>query len=137
MSGLVLGGSYNGLSSKQTVTSKRDSEGVINRRVVRDSWNTPYATGTYNGNKRVITPFRAVNNLGDFLSRQNYVCGGPNQVNASKPGMKSKIGSMIMTCDATGVPASSCNTKFVSDSSDYVRFKKQRATNQNYNDSAN
>ena len=137
MSGLVLGGSYNGLSSKQTVTSKRDSEGVINRRVVRDSWNTPYATGTYNGNKRVITPFRAVNNLGDFLSRQNYVCGGPNQVNASKPGMKSKIGSMIMTCDSKGVPASSCNTKFVSDSSDYVRFKKQRATNHNYNDSAN
>ena len=137
MSGLVLGGPYNGHSSKQTVSSKRDSEGVITRRILRDSWNTPYATGTYNGQKRVITPFRAVNNLGDFLSRQNYVCGGPNQVNASKPGMKSKIGSMIMTCDATGVPASSCNTKFVPDSSDYVRFKKQRATNQNYNDSAN
>ena len=137
MPGLVLGGPYNGHSSKQTVSSKRDSEGVLTRRVVRDSWNTPYATGTYNGNKRVITPFRAVNNLGDFLSRQNYVCGGPNQVNASKPGMKSKIGSMIMTCDTTGVPGSSCNAKFVPDSSDYVRFKKQRAMNLNYNDSAN
>ena len=119
----VLGGPYNGHSSKQTVSSKRDSESAIARKVLRTSWNTPYATGTYSNEKRVTTPFRAVNNLGDFLGRQTYSCGGPKQ--------------MTFTCDSTNVPASSANVKFVSDSSDYIRFRKQQAMNRNYNDSAN
>lgn len=131
----VLGGPYNGYSGKQTVTNFKDSEQTTTRSVLRNAWNTPYATGVVNGRKRVITPFRAVNNLGDFLARQNYVCGGPNQVNASKPGMKSRIGSIISNCDGSNVPASNCNPRFVSDSSDYVRFKKQQAMNRNYNDS--
>ena len=118
----VLGGPYNGHSSKQTVSSKRDSESAIARKVLRSSWNTPYATGTYAGEKRVITPFRAVNNLGDFLGRKNYSCGGPKQ--------------MTFTCDSSNVPASSTNVKFVPDSSDYIRFRKQQAMNRNYNDSA-
>ncbi len=118
----VLGGPYNGHSSKQTVSSKRDSESAITRKVLRSSWNTPYATGTYEGEKRVITPFRAVNNLGDFLGRKNYSCGGPNQ--------------MTFTCDSSNVPASSTNVKFVPDSSDYIRFRKQQAMNHNYNDNA-
>ena len=131
----VLGGPYNGYSGKQTVTNFKDSEQTTTRSVLRNAWNTPYATGVVNGRKRVITPFRAVNNLGDFLARQNYVCGGPNQVNASKPGMKSRIGSIISECDGSNVPASNCNPRFVSDSSDYVRFKKQQAMNRNYNGS--
>ena len=118
----VLGGPYNGHSSKQTVSSKRDSESAITRKVLRSSWNTPYATGTYEGEKRVITPFRAVNNLGDFLGRKNYSCGGPNQ--------------MTFTCESSNVPASSANIKFVPDSSDYIRFRKQQAMNRNYNDPA-
>ena len=116
----VLGGPYNGYSGKQSVTSKRDSESAITKKIVRSSWNTPYATGEVEGQKRVTTPFRAVNNLGDFLGRQNYSCGGPKQ--------------MTFTCDSTNVPASSTNTKFVSDSSDYIRFKKHQAVNRNYND---
>jgi len=131
----VLGGPYNGYSGKQTVTNFKDSEQTTTRSVLRNAWNTVYASGEVNGHKRVITPFRAVNNLGDFLARQNYVCGGPNQVNASKPGMKGRIGSIISNCDGTGVEASNCNPRFVSDSSDYVRFKKQQAMNRNYNDS--
>jgi hypothetical protein len=131
----VLGGPYNGYSGKQTVTNYKDSEQTTTRSVLRNAWNTRYATGEVNGHKRVITPFRAVNNLGDFLSRQNYVCGGPNQVNASKPGMKGRIGSIISNCDGTGVEASNCNPRFVADSSDYIKFKKQQAMNRNYNDS--
>ena len=123
MSTSVLGGPYNGHSSKQTVSSKRDSESALTRKVLRSSWNTPYATGTVEGEKRVTTPFRAVNNLGDFLGRKNYSCGGPKQ--------------MTFTCDSTNIPASSTNVKFVSDSSDYIRFRKQQAMNLNYNDSAN
>ena len=133
----VLGGPFNGYSGKQTMTNYKGSEQAMTRRVLRSAWNTQYATGVVNGQNRVITPFRAVNNLGDFLSRTNYVCGGPNQVNASKPGWKGRIGSIISNCDSTGVEASSGNHRFVSDSSDYIRYKKQRAMNHNYNDSKN
>jgi hypothetical protein len=133
----VLGGPFNGYSGKPTMTNYKGSEQALTRRVLRSAWNTQYASGVVNGNNRVITPFRAVNNLGDFLSRTNYVCGGPNQVNASKPGWKGHIGSIITNCDETGVEASSGNHRFVSDSSDYIRYKKQRAMNHNYNDSKN
>jgi len=124
----------NGISPKQTLTNYKDGEQSLDRGVLRRGWNQLNAIGTINGYKRVITPFRAVNNLGDFLARPNYVCGGPNQVNASKPGWKGHIGSIISQCDATGVEGASCNPRFVSDSSDYVRFRKLRAMNKNYND---
>ena len=109
----------------------------MSRRVLVKSWNTAYANGTYNGRNRVVTPFRAVNNLGDFLQRTNYICGGPNQVNADKPGWKGRIGSIISQCDNSGIPSSTCNVKYVSDSSDYISFKKLQAQNQNYNDLKN
>jgi hypothetical protein len=129
-----LGGPFTGYSAPQTQANERTSENAMYRRVVRRAWNNPYAVGNVNGYKRVTTPFRAVNNLGDFLGRVQYVCGGSNQVNASKPGMKSIIGSIRSQCDGTNVPASVCNTKFVADSSDYVTFKKQMAMTKNYND---
>jgi len=124
----------NGISPKQTVTSFKHGEQAQSREVLRRSWNQLQASGTVNEKQRVLTPFRAVNNLGDFLGRKNYVCGGPNQVNASKPGWKGHIGSIISNCDNSGVEGASCNPKFVSDSSDYVRFRKLRAMNKNYND---
>jgi len=119
-----LGGPYKGYSPQQTTPSFKSSEQVMVRGVLRRGWNTSYATGTVNGKKRIITPFRAVNNLGDFLSRENYVCGG-------------HIGSIISQCDGTGVPSSTCNVKFVPDSSDYTTYKKQVALNTNYNDLKN
>lgn len=124
----------NGISPKQTVTSFKHGDQSQSREVLRRSWNQLQASGTVNNKERVLTPFRAVNNLGDFLGRKNYVCGGPNQVNASKPGWKGHIGSIISSCDNSGVEGASCNPKFVSDSSDYVRFRKLRAMNKNYND---
>lgn len=129
-----LGGGFQGISPKQTINNYKDSSQVMTRRVLTHSWNGAYASGTVNGMKRVITPFRAVNNLGDFLARPNYICGGPNQVNADKPGMKGRIGSIISQCDSTGIPSSTCNVKFVPDSSDYITYKKQRAIGQTYND---
>lgn len=131
-----LGGGIQGISSKQTVNNYKDSNLVMTRRVLVKSWNNPYATGTVEGKDRVITPFRAVNNLGDFLARQNYVCGGPNQVSAHKPGWKGHIGSIISNCDASKIPSSTCNVKYVSDSSDYMTYKKQRAIMQTYNDNS-
>ena len=132
-----LGGPYQGYSPMQTIDNFKNSDNVIARKVLVKSWNTPYATGTYNGKKRIVTPFRAVNNLGDFLGRVNYVCGGPNQVNANKPGWKGHIGSIISRCDGSGVPSSTCNTRFVPDSSDYTKFRKYQAMNKNYNELKN
>ena len=126
-----------GISAKQTVTNYKGGEQSLDRGVLRRSWNQINAIGVINERNRVITPFRAVNNLGDFLARPNYVCGGPNQVNASKPGWKGHIGSIISSCDNSGVEGASCNPRFVSDSSDYVRFRKLRAMNKNYNDVKN
>lgn len=131
----TLGGGIPGIAPKQTITNYKGGDQVISRRVVVKSWNTPYATGTVNGRTRITTPFRAVNNSGDFLGRVEYTCGGPNPTNADKPGWKSRIRNMLSNCDGSGVPASSCNVKFVADSSDYSRFKKYRAINQLYNDS--
>lgn len=128
------GGPYQGYSPQQTITNYKDSEQTMIRGVLRRSWNNTNVNGNINGNKRIITPFRAVNNLGDYLGRQNYVCGGSNQVNANKPGWKGHIGSILSACDNTGVAASVTNNRFVPDSSDYITFKKQRAISQNYND---
>jgi len=130
------GGPFNGYSPQQTVTNYKDSEQTTIRRILRNSWNNQQALGTINGKKRIITPFRATNNLGDFLSRKNYVCGVPNQINADKPGWKNRLGT-ISNCDGTGVPAGSCNMRFVPDSSDYIRYRKQRAIGNTYNDLKN
>jgi len=129
-----LGGPFPGFSSKQTMTNYKTSELVGMRKVLRMGWNTPYATGTVNNLSRVITPFRAVNNSGDFLARKNYSSDGPNPTNASRPGYSRKIGSIWTNTDKTGIPASSCNVKFVADSSEYTKFRKQRSNNRNYND---
>jgi hypothetical protein len=130
-----LGGDINGISPIQTINNYKSSEDIMIRGILRNGWNTTYARGNVNGYNRVITPFRAVNNSGDFLARVNYVCGGANQVNASYPGWKSRIGSIISNCDKSGVPSSTCNVKFVADSSDYVTFRRQQAVNTTYNDS--
>jgi hypothetical protein len=128
-----LGGGFKGVSPKQTINSNKDSEMCMTRRVLRDSWNTSYATGTVNGYKRVVGGFKAVSNIGDFLSRQNYVCKIPNPQSDSIRG-RNRIGSIINHCDNTGIPCSNTNTKFIPDSSEYIKYRKQRAINQNYND---
>jgi len=131
------GGPYTGFSPKQTCLNYKSSENIMARRIVVKSWNTQYATGVFNGKSRIITPFRAVNNLGDFLGRKNYQAGGPNTVTADRYKRKNNIGAVPTSYDASGVPASTCNPKFVPDSSDYIRFKKLRATNYTYNEQKN
>lgn len=131
-----LGNGIKGISPKQTITNYKGSDQVMSRKLVVKSWNTAYAIGTVNGKSRITTPFRAVNNSGDFLGRVHYSCGGPNPINADKPGWKNRIRNMFNNCDNTGIPASSTNVKFVADSSEYSKYKKLRAINVNYNDSS-
>lgn len=142
MSGKVIapsslgGGPYQGWSPQQTVLNYKSNENVIHRKLVTRAWNTKAATGQINGRNRVITPFRAVNNAGDFLARPDYTCGGPNPVNAKRAGLGGKgvLTSIISQCDGSGVAPNYGNNKYVYDSSDYIRYRKLRSVNNNYND---
>lgn len=108
-----------------------------NRFSLRQAWNTTYIDILLNADKpRIATPFRAVNNAGDLLCRKYYSCGGPCQTPQSIPGLyglSSKFGSIQTLCDGTQVPPSSCNGKYVYDSSDYSTYLKQKAILSNYN----
>jgi hypothetical protein len=136
----TLGGPYQGFSPQQTVLNYKHGAQSLTRSILRRGWNTAFATGTYNGQKRVITPFRAVNNSGDFLARKEYKCGGPTGMSKSSIGWAGStiyLGSKIDNCDDSGVPGASGNVKYVYDSSDYVTFRRQQAVNRNYNDLKN
>jgi hypothetical protein len=80
--------------------------------------------------------FRAVNNAGDPLSRKNYSCGGPNQL-SSRPGIPNvttRDGPPSTSgCDGN-IPPSTCNVKYVYDSSDFIKFRKQVALRRTYDD---
>ena len=39
-------------------------------------------------------------------------------------------------CDDSGKEASSCNVKFVYDSSDFIRYAKEKAIHKNYNETS-
>ena len=133
---MSLGGGIKGISPVQTILNYKDGDQALMRRKLRSAWNTSYASGTVKGQKRIITPFRAINNSGDFLSRQNYVCGGPNPNAVHRGGIRHRFGSIISQCDKSGIESSNCNTRFVPDASDYTTFKKQTAMNKNYNDAS-
>lgn len=129
------GGAYNGVMVKQTQSNQRAGEFSVYRRVLRNSWNGMNLWNAQNNHARLITPFRAANNSGDYLGRVNYSSGGPNPQSADKPGYGRLIGSVPKHADATGVSGATCNPRFVADSSDYIRFKKLKAVNRTYNDS--
>jgi len=135
------GGPYNGFSPDQFENNKKGGADVISRKILVKSWNGQYATGSYTGANgkvysRVTTPFRAVNNLGDFLGRNYYSSGGPQPITRTHPDRfsKSVIRAVPNNPDGTGVPASSCNPRYVADCSDYIRYRKLRSVNRNYND---
>ena len=144
------GGAINGYMPQQTQNvDKRYPEFEHIRFTLKNAWNTTYPSQLRRDNltKPITTPFRAVNNAGDLLSRLNYSCGGSCQTFQSRPGLKglrNHFGAVQDTCipSATysslqllnNIHASACNVKYVYDSSDYVTYLKQKAVNKNYND---
>jgi len=119
------------------------------RFTLKNAWNTDYKRQLRQNNlkKSITTPFRAVNNAGDLLSRQYYSCGGSCQTFQSRPGLKglrTKFGTISNSCIPgvtyntlqllDNVPAAACNVKFVYDSSDYITYLKQQAMSKNFND---
>lgn len=144
------GGAINGYMPQQTQnTDKRYPEFENIRFTLKNAWNTTYPSQLRRDNLKqpITTPFRAVNNAGDILSRLNYSCGGSCQSFQSRPGLKglkNHFGAVQDSCTPSAayntlqllknIPAAACNVKFVYDSSDYVTYLKQKAVNKNYND---
>ena len=144
------GGAIQGWMPQQTQNvDKTYPEFEQIRWTLKEAWNTKYRGQLRrNGLKQSITtPFRAVNNAGDLLSRDNYSCGGTCQTPQSRPGLhglKTHFGSVQSSCIPSAtysslqllntIPAAACNVKYVYDSSDYTTYLKQRAVNKNYND---
>ena len=118
------------LKRKHTKINTINYEDYVNVRLaLRQAWNTNYKSQLGTSNKLKITPFRAVTNSGDLLSRQNYSCGGGSSFQ-SRPnvlGLKGHMGSALNICDNSGIAAANCNVKYVYDSSDYVKYLKQSA----------
>ena len=144
------GGAIRGYMPQTTQNvDKRYPEFEHIRFTLKNAWNTNYRR-QLRANKlkqSITTPFRAVNNAGDLLSRENYSCGGTCQTFQSRPGLRglrTKFGSISNSCTPSAiysnlqllsdVPAAACNVKYVYDSSDYITYLKQKAVNKNYND---
>jgi hypothetical protein len=144
------GGAINGYMPQTTQNvDKRYPEFEQIRFTLKQAWNTTYPSQLKRDNLKtpITTPFRAVNNAGDLMSRKNYSCGGSCQTFQSRPGLRglrTRFGAIQNTCipsDAynslqflENIPAAACNVKYVYDSSDYVTYLKQRAVAKNYND---
>jgi hypothetical protein len=144
------GGAINGWMPQQTqLVDKKYVDYEQIRFTLKNAWNTkyPYQLKVNKLKQTITTPFRAINNAGDILSRENYSCGGPCQSFQSRPGLhglKQNFGAISTTCVPSAaynslqlinnIPAAACNVKYVYDSSDYTRYLKQKAVNLNYND---
>ena len=147
------GGAIQGWMPQTTQNvDKRYSEYEQIRYTLKNAWNTTYPSQLKRNNltRSITTPFRAVNNAGDLLSRENYSCGGSCQTPQSRPGLNGlsqRFGSVSVSCTPSAaynslqliknVPAAACNVKYVYDSSDYITYLKQKAVNKNYNDFSN
>ena len=147
------GGAIRGWMPQATqLTDKRYPDYEQIRYILKNAWNTTYRSQLQRNNLKqsITTPFRAVNNAGDLLSRENYSCGGTCQTPQSRPGLhglSTHFGSVSVSCTPSAaynslqlikdIPAAACNVKYVYDSSDYVTYLKQRAIVKNYNDLTN
>lgn len=142
--GSVPAGNYpnvKGASIQKPKPTVDTSERSRDRFVLRNAWNTNTLNRTGTVTIGTVTSelksgaFRVVNNAGDPLSRKNYSCGGPNMI-TSRPGvmiLTTKDGGQDKSnCDGSGVPPSTCNVKYVYDSSEFTKYKKLTAKNRGY-----
>ena len=144
------GGAIQGYMPQPTLTvDKRYSEFEQIRFTLKNSWNTTYPSQLKRDNlkKPIIGPFRATQNAGDLLCRENFSCGGSCQTPQFRPnvyGLKQRFGATSKSCQPSvvynslqeiqNIPSATCNIKWVYDSSDYITYLKQKAINKNYND---
>lgn len=139
----TLGGGVPGSFKVGFGNTSVGSDIALKRKVLRKAFKTNKISKA-NNIAASCGPFRMANNLGDPLSRQNLSCGGCNQVNdVNSNVLNSKLADGVSNkdCGVTvhgvtplDVPLQSGNSKFVSDSSLYTKFKHLEAINLTYND---
>ena len=128
----VAGGRYPNIRGASFIRPYPGNVGTVvgtTRLSLRRTWgNTHIATGAAIGN------FRLANNAGDPLSRVNFSSGGPNMVGSTN---RNKVHlSSSRDGGQSGrphpIPASTTNGKYVYDSSNFIRFKRDQAVNRGY-----
>lgn len=110
------------------------SDVALKRRVLRKAFKT---NKLKKGDKKISSmcgPFRSANQLGDPLTRKYASCGGCSQVNNADSVSSKDCELEVHTFKVTDVPLASGNNKFVSDSSQFTRFKHLESINLTYND---
>jgi hypothetical protein len=132
--GGLLGGGATGGRSGSSGMEGGGQRGSTRATLIRMMGNTTFP----HNNPQIITPFRRYFNLGDtagsFNSAPSPLLGRPiNQV-----GGNSMVSRLHANAGGTaeGSAFYSGNQKFVSDSSDYIKYRKLSANNKNYNDSS-
>ena len=141
------GGVPGGRPSAGFANTNTSSEMALKRKILRKAFKTNKVNKT--NVRATCGPFRAANNLGDVLNRRNKSCGGCNQVNDTTSNvLNSKKADGVSNADCgtttvngitfstTEVPLASGNSKYVSNSSEFTKFKELEAINLNYNDSS-
>ena len=144
------GGAIQGWMPQPTQNvDKRYPEFEQIRFTLKNAWNTTYPSQLKRDNlkKPIIGPFRATQNAGDLLCRENFSCGGSCQTPQFRPnvyGLKQRFGATSKSCtpsvvyntlqEINNIPSATCNIKWVYDSSDYTTYLKQKAMNKNFND---
>jgi hypothetical protein len=144
-----MGGALKGKIAPSLLLNDQTSGAERTRLTIREVFNTTEYSGSSN-KLNMAGNFRAVMNAGDLLSRQNYSCGGTCNTVQSRPnmhGLKQHLGHVSKNCMPSvvwsllqlddRVPAANCNVKYVYDSSDYTKFKRQQAILKNYNAMSN
>ena len=135
----LIGGGANSTSGSGMVGGSTRSR---NRFTLREAWNGSAASGKVNNKPVSATPFRAVNNAGDLMTRVAFTSGGSNQVNTGRIKLAANGSARVLGGNLkissfpnpNNLPSANTNVKWVYDGSDYTKFKKQQAQNRNYND---
>lgn len=117
---------------------------AISRKVMRNIAKGYVSPAEHKGNHKdvrpVCGPFRAMMNAGDVLGRDYLQCDCPNplgsKTGSNRDGVSERgCGVMIHNYSTKSAPIANCNTKYVYDSSDYIKFKKLQAQRLNFNPS--
>jgi len=126
--GLIGGGAGVDGGSGMEGGSSRSTDRTILRRAMNNGYS----------NKAIITPFRASLNAGDTAgtvhSNPSRLAPGSNQVISSR--IATQQNAFFGGVNNDGGSLYSGNSRYVYDSSDYVRYKKLIAENKTYNDSS-
>jgi hypothetical protein len=138
----TLGGANKGFQPTLIGQMDGGNERSISRKYLAKAFGNMYNTGLGSSpllySKNIIGPFRTAFNSGDvttngFGATDTKYGQAPNQVGGNNVARYPGLGDGV---SRNGIASYSGNPRYVHDGSDYTRFKKLMAVNNNFNDSA-